>query len=81
MQTARPVKQLALVAAWDAIGVILLGLGLHAHYAVGATALAATLAPWRMPLLWTGGVMLAAGSVAVTLVVLRNRRPAAGIVR
>ena len=81
MQTARVVKHLVLVGAWDAIGVVLLGLGLHAHYAAGATTLAATLAPGRVPLLWAGGAMLAAGRVAATLVVLRARRPAAGTVR
>ncbi len=64
--------------AWDFFATLVLGLGLHVHYAPGTTAVAGLLAPFRLPLLVGGGLMMAAGgiaAVALTFRTARHRRP------
>ncbi|MFZ5661687.1 MAG: hypothetical protein ACOY9B_03055 [Pseudomonadota bacterium] len=68
MSAARPWKPPLWLIALDGVGVLLLALGLHAHYAPSTA-----LAPYRLGLLGLGGAMMVAGALSAIVLVLRHR--------
>lgn len=74
MNVRSPWKPPYWLLALDFAGIALLGLGLHAHYAPGAAVLATAVAPLRLPLMVVGGLMLAAGTVLVMVLLLQRMR-------
>ncbi len=74
MNALAPWKPPFWLLALDIAGVVLLGLGLHVHYAPGSTTVARALESLALPLTVLGGLMVAAGSVLALLQVLAHRR-------
>ncbi|HZH43969.1 MAG TPA: hypothetical protein VEY50_07820 [Lysobacter sp.] len=68
MGTARPWKPPAWLIALDAVGVVLLALGLHADSGPPNP-----LAPYKLGLLGLGGAMMVAGALSALVLVVRHR--------